>query len=121
MGWLPGILEEGRSTVDVALLILRLTLGGLLAGHGARKLFGALGARYSLDRTFGICLPGVIVAATLVTAAALLGLGLAGRSAGAPGRQEQAGAEAPAGQEQTGAGAPVGQEATASGSTDGRS
>ncbi len=25
---------------DLGLLILRLTLGGLLAGHGAQKLFG---------------------------------------------------------------------------------
>ena len=32
-------------------------------------------------------------------AAALLGLGLAGQCADAPGRQEQAGAEVPAGQE----------------------
>ena len=29
--------------IDVALLILRLTLGGLLTGHGAQKLFGAFG------------------------------------------------------------------------------
>src|SRR5919202_1645935 len=29
--------------VDFALLILRLTLGGLMAGHGAQKLFGAFG------------------------------------------------------------------------------
>jgi hypothetical protein len=107
---MPGILEEGRLTVDVALLILRLTLDGLLAGHGAHTLFGALGARYSLDRAFGIRLLGVIVAGTLVSIAALLGLGLAHWCAGAPGRQEQAGA-----------GAPAGQEATASGSTDGRS
>ncbi len=28
---------------DVSLLILRLTQGGLLAGHGAQKLFGAFG------------------------------------------------------------------------------
>jgi hypothetical protein len=86
----------------------RLTLGGLLVGHGAQKLFGALGARYSLDRALGIRLPGVIVAGTLVRVAAL-GLGLAHLLLPAR-RQEQAGAQAPAGQ-----------EATASGSTDGRS
>ncbi len=28
---------------DLALLILRLTVGGMLAGHGAQKLFGAFG------------------------------------------------------------------------------
>ena len=192
--------------VDFALLVLRLTLGGLMAGHGAQKLFGAFGGpgpkgtagmmealglkpgqrwaaaaalsefgggvltalglfnplgplgimgsmsmatatvhwgkpiwvtaggaelpvtnmaiagaltaagpgRYSLDRAPGIRLPGVIVAGTLLTAAALLGLGLAGRSAGAPARQEQAGTPAPAGQGQTGAGAPAGQQAAAS-------
>ncbi|MFL5778010.1 MAG: DoxX family protein [Chloroflexota bacterium] len=29
----------------VALLIIRLTIGGLLAGHGAQKLFGSFGGR----------------------------------------------------------------------------
>lgn len=29
--------------IDLALLVLRLTLGSLLAGHGAQKLFGAFG------------------------------------------------------------------------------
>jgi len=194
--------------VNLALLALRLTLGGLMAGHGAQKLFGSFGGpgpkgtagmmeaiglkpghrwgaaaalsefgggvltalglfnplgplsimgsmsmatatvhwgkpiwataggaelpvtnmaiasalaaagpgRYSLDRAFGIRLPGVIVAGTLISAAALLGLGLAGRSAGASAQpaQEQAGAEAPAGQKQAGAEAPAGQEATVS-------
>ncbi|HKC73193.1 MAG TPA: hypothetical protein VKF37_03200 [Chloroflexota bacterium] len=67
----------------------------------AGALTAAGPGRYSLDRAFGIRLPGVIVAGTLITAAALLGLGLVGRCAGAPGRQEQAGAQAPAGQEAT--------------------
>jgi hypothetical protein len=75
----------------------------------AGALTAAGPGRCSLDCAFGIRLPGVIVAGTLITAAALLGLGLAGQSAGAPGRQEQAGAQAPAGR-----------EATASGSTQGR-
>jgi hypothetical protein len=56
------------------------------------------GGGTSLDRAFGIRLPVVIVPGTLITAAALLGLGVAGRCAGAPGRQEQAGAQSPAGQ-----------------------
>lgn len=30
---------------DVGLLLLRLTVGGLLAGHGAQKLFGAFGGQ----------------------------------------------------------------------------
>lgn len=30
-------------TVDLAFLVLRTTVGGLLAGHGAQKLFGAYG------------------------------------------------------------------------------
>jgi putative oxidoreductase len=67
----------------------------------ADALTAAGPGRYSLDHAFGIRLPGVIVAGTLIAAAALLGLGLAGRCAGAPGRQEQAGAQAPAGQEAT--------------------
>ncbi|HEU5014733.1 MAG TPA: DoxX family protein [Roseiflexaceae bacterium] len=29
--------------IDLALLVLRLTLGSLLAGHGAQKLFGSFG------------------------------------------------------------------------------
>ena len=80
----------------------------------AGALTAAGPGRYSLDRAFGIRLPGVIVAGTLVTAAALLGLGLAGRWAGAPGRQDQADSGAPAGQEQAGAEAPAGQEASVS-------
>lgn len=31
--------------VDLALVILRATFGGLLAGHGAQKLFGSFGGR----------------------------------------------------------------------------
>jgi putative oxidoreductase len=38
--------------VDLALLILRLTLGSLLAGHGAQKLFGWFGG-YGLEGTAG--------------------------------------------------------------------
>ncbi len=37
---------------DLALLILRLVSGGLLAGHGAQKLFGSFGG-YGLQGTAG--------------------------------------------------------------------
>jgi putative oxidoreductase len=37
---------------DLGLLALRLTTGGLLAGHGAQKLFGSFGG-YGLDGTAG--------------------------------------------------------------------
>lgn len=37
---------------DVGLLALRLTVGGLLAGHGAQKLFGSFGG-YGLQGTAG--------------------------------------------------------------------
>ena len=37
---------------SVALLILRLTVGGLLAGHGAQKLFGSFGG-HGVDGTAG--------------------------------------------------------------------
>jgi putative oxidoreductase len=37
---------------DLALLVLRLTIGGLLAGHGAQKLFGWFGG-YGLKGTGG--------------------------------------------------------------------
>src|SRR5947209_3022096 len=43
---------EGRLMKDLALLILRLTLGGLLAGHGSQKLFGWFGG-YGLKGTAG--------------------------------------------------------------------
>jgi putative oxidoreductase len=36
---------ERTRTADLGLLALRLTAGGLLAGHGAQKLFGAFGGR----------------------------------------------------------------------------
>ncbi len=36
--------------VNLALLVLRLTLGLLLAGHGAQKLFGWFGS-YGLEGT----------------------------------------------------------------------
>jgi putative oxidoreductase len=35
--------EEASVLRDIGLLLLRLTLGGLLAGHGAQKLFGWFG------------------------------------------------------------------------------
>ncbi len=38
--------------VNLALLILRVTFGGLLAGHGAQKLFGAFGG-HGLQGTAG--------------------------------------------------------------------
>ncbi|MBI4321886.1 MAG: DoxX family protein [Chloroflexi bacterium] len=37
---------------DLGLLIIRVTVGGLLAGHGAQKLFGAFGG-YGLQGTGG--------------------------------------------------------------------
>lgn len=37
---------------NLALLVLRLVLGGLMAGHGAQKLFGVLGG-YGLQGTAG--------------------------------------------------------------------
>ncbi len=40
------------SAKDLGLLALRLTTGGLLAGHGAQKLFGAFGG-YGLEGTAG--------------------------------------------------------------------
>lgn len=48
-----GIKRFGRkrsSLVDLGLLALRVTAGGLLAGHGAQKLFGWFGG-YGLDGT----------------------------------------------------------------------
>src|SRR3712207_7387360 len=38
--------------INLALLVLRLTLGSLLAGHGAQKLFGWFGG-YGLQGTAG--------------------------------------------------------------------
>ncbi len=35
--------EEDNPAADLGLLVLRLAVGGLLAGHGAQKLFGAFG------------------------------------------------------------------------------
>jgi putative oxidoreductase len=35
--------ENDTATADLGLLVLRLAVGGLLAGHGAQKLFGAFG------------------------------------------------------------------------------
>jgi putative oxidoreductase len=35
--------ESGPGAADLGVLVLRLAVGGLLAGHGAQKLFGAFG------------------------------------------------------------------------------
>ena len=35
--------KKDESAKDLGLLALRLTAGGLMAGHGAQKLFGAFG------------------------------------------------------------------------------
>ena len=43
---------EQPATTDVGLLALRLTVGGLLAGHGAQKLFGSFGG-YGVEGTAG--------------------------------------------------------------------
>ncbi|HEX6291065.1 MAG TPA: DoxX family protein [Herpetosiphonaceae bacterium] len=44
--------RSNTSTRDLGLLALRLTAGGLMAGHGAQKLFGAFGG-YGLEGTGG--------------------------------------------------------------------
>lgn len=44
--------RKNGAAEDVALLALRLTTGGLMAGHGAQKLFGVLGG-YGLEGTAG--------------------------------------------------------------------
>src|SRR5918998_2715136 len=44
--------QKASVAKDVGLLALRLTSGGLLAGHGAQKLFGVLGG-YGLEGTAG--------------------------------------------------------------------
>ena len=44
--------EEHSATTDLGLLVLRATMGGLLAGHGAQKLFGSFGG-YGLEGTAG--------------------------------------------------------------------
>jgi putative oxidoreductase len=67
-----------------------------MAIAGALTLAGP--GQYSLDRALGIRLPRVIVAGTLLIAAALLALGLAGRSAPPSARQEQVGGEGQGGQ-----------------------
>lgn len=49
------ISQEYRQTIilrNISLLVLRLTLGGMLAGHGAQKLFGWFGG-YGLKGTAG--------------------------------------------------------------------
>src|SRR2546421_13027573 len=71
---MPGMLEEGRSMVDFALLILRLTLGGLMAGHGAQKLFGSFGG------------PGPEGTAGILSLLVFVGMEGAGWPAGGAGR-----------------------------------
>jgi putative oxidoreductase len=44
--------RSNSSTTDLGLLALRLTAGGLMAGHGAQKLFGAFGG-YGVEGTGG--------------------------------------------------------------------
>ena len=44
--------QERTVAADLALLGLRLTAGGLMAGHGAQKLFGVLGG-YGIPGTAG--------------------------------------------------------------------
>src|SRR5262245_66098491 len=44
--------EPRTRTADLGLLALRVTAGGLLAGHGAQKLFGAVGG-HGLEGTAG--------------------------------------------------------------------
>ena len=44
--------EESVGTADLGLLALRLAVGGLLAGHGAQKLFGWFGG-HGLEGTGG--------------------------------------------------------------------
>jgi putative oxidoreductase len=46
--------KKERQTIqrDLGVLIVRLTLGGLLAGHGAQKLFGSFGG-HGLEGTAG--------------------------------------------------------------------
>ena len=44
--------ENHAGAADLGLLVLRLTVGGLLAGHGAQKLFGWFGG-HGLEGTSG--------------------------------------------------------------------
>lgn len=44
--------ESHAPTTDLGLLALRLVAGGLMAGHGAQKLFGAFGG-YGIEGTGG--------------------------------------------------------------------
>ncbi|MDP9351105.1 MAG: DoxX family membrane protein [Chloroflexota bacterium] len=37
---------------DLGILVIRATMGGLMAGHGAQKLFGSFGG-YGLEGTGG--------------------------------------------------------------------
>lgn len=44
--------QEDKTARDAGVLLLRLTVGGLMAGHGAQKLFGWFGG-YGLEGTSG--------------------------------------------------------------------
>ncbi len=44
--------QKNSTAADLGLLTLRLTTGGLMAGHGAQKLFGVLGG-YGPEGTGG--------------------------------------------------------------------
>jgi len=44
--------EKHNPAADLGLLALRLTTGGLMAGHGAQKLFGSFGG-HGLSGTAG--------------------------------------------------------------------
>jgi putative oxidoreductase len=64
--------------MEVGLLLIRVVIGGLLAGHGAQKLFGILGG-YGLDGTGGYMVgfglrPGRLFAAAAGTSELVGGL-----------------------------------------------
>ena len=48
------IKERAESSVlrDIGVLLLRLTMGGLLAGHGSQKLFGWQRSCFAVSKSF---------------------------------------------------------------------